>query len=77
MEFDFYLKFIGWVGTILIPIGYYLNANKYIISWYVWFIGNLLLMVYSIYMHVHPQVVLAIILMGLNIYGYISWKNKT
>mgnify|MGYP003127368783 CR=1 FL=1 len=73
---NFYMEIIGWVGTFFIPLGYYLNANKHITSWYIWFVGNLLLMIYSIHMHVYPQVALAIILMGLNIYGYISWKKR-
>ena len=70
------IELIGWIGTFFIPLGYYLNANKLMSSWYAWFIGNLLLMIYSIYMNVYPQVALAIILMGLNIYGYISWKKR-
>ena len=67
------IELIGWIGTFFIPLGYYLNANKLMSSWYAWFIGNLLLMIYSIYMNV---VALAIILMGLNIYGYFSWKEN-
>ena len=70
------IELIGWIGTFFIPLGYYLNSNKLMSSWYAWFIGNLLLMIYSIYMNVYPQVALAIILMGLNIYGYFSWKEN-
>ena len=68
-------EMIGWIATMLILIGYYLNAKKYISSWTLWFLGNLLMMIYSIGIGANPQIVLAFILMVLNIYGYIKWKK--
>ena len=49
---------IGWLGTICILFGYYLNARKLEVSWIVWFLGNLFMLVYSIYIKVNPQVLL-------------------
>ena len=66
---------IGWLGTICILFGYYLNAQKYNSSWVVWFLGNLFMLVYSISISASPQVLLAIVLMGLNVYGYINWRK--
>lgn len=66
----------GWVGTSLILIGYYLNAKRLSISWIVWFVGNLMMLIYSMGINAWPQLVLAIVLMCLNIYGYINWKNN-
>ena len=66
---------IGWLGTICILFGYYLNAQKYNSSWVVWFLGNLFMLVYSISISANPQVLLAIVLMGLNVYGYINWRK--
>ena len=66
---------IGWLGTICILFGYYLNAKKYNSSWVVWFLGNLFMLVYSISISASPQVLLAIVLMGLNVYGYINWRK--
>ena len=66
----------GWLGTSMILLGYYLNAKKKTSSWYVWFFGNMLMFVYSMGIQAFPQVALAVVLMGLNIYGYIQWKNK-
>jgi len=68
-------EIIGWLATVLILIGYYLNAKKYISSWLLWCLGNLLMMIYSIGINATPQVVLAFILMMLNIYGYVKWKK--
>ena len=66
----------GWIGTLMILLGYYLNAKKKTSSWYVWFIGNMFMFIYSMGIQAFPQVALAVVLMGLNIYGYIQWKNK-
>ena len=40
---------IGWLGTICILFGYYLNVRKLEVSWIVWFLGNLFMLVYSVY----------------------------
>jgi len=66
---------IGWLGTICILFGYYLNAQKYNSSWVVWFLGNLFMLVYSINISASPQVLLALVLMGLNVYGYLNWRK--
>ena len=67
---------IGWLGTICILFGYYLNAQKYNSSWVVWFLGNLFMLVYSVYIKANPQVLLAVVLMGLNVYGYLNWRKS-
>ncbi len=66
---------IGWSGTAMLLMGYYLNAKKYDVSWIAWFVGNILMLVYSYCIVAWPQVILAIVLLCMNIYGYISWKK--
>ena len=46
---DKVMERLGWVGAGLVIFGYYLNANHYICSWYVWIIGNLCVAGYSAY----------------------------
>jgi len=70
------ISIFGWLATILILLGYYLNAKKLTVSWIVWFIGNVCNLVYSVFIEAWPQLVLAVALMGLNIYGYIEWKKN-
>ena len=67
------IEILGWIATGLILFGYYLNANKKQISWVTWFVGNILMMVYSIEIDAWPQVGLAIVLMVMNAYGYLNW----
>ena len=66
---------IGWLGTVCILFGYYLNAKKLDMSWIVWFLVNLFMLVYSVKINASPQVLLAVVLMGLNVYGYLNWRK--
>jgi hypothetical protein len=75
MEINVVFDLIGWLGTVCILFGYYLNAKKLDMSWIIWFLGNLFMLVYSISISASPQVLLAIVLMGLNVYGYINWRK--
>ena len=75
METSVVFDIIGWLGTVCILFGYYLNAKKLDMSWIVWFLGNLFMLVYSININASPQVLLAVVLMGLNVYGYLNWRK--
>ena len=66
---------IGWLGTVCILFVYYLNAKKLQMSWVVWFLGNLFMLIYSINIKANPQVMLAVVLMVLNVYGYLNWRK--
>jgi len=70
------VELFGWIATFLILLGYYLNAKKLTVSWIVWFVGNVSNLIYSVFIEACPQLVLAIVLIILNIYGYIKWSNK-
>ena len=67
------MEIIGWIGTGLILLGYYLNANKKTSSWIVWFTGNTSMLLYSLNIMAWPQFALALALMILNVYGWINW----
>ena len=66
-------KWIGWLGALLVILGYYLNANAIISSWLVWMVGNALVGIYSIYKRAYSTAVMSFIIMVMNIYGYVSW----
>ena len=69
------INLIGWLATTFILLGYYLNAKQSVTSWIVWFVGNSLMLVYSLLISAGPQVGLAIALLCLNVYGYVEWKK--
>ena len=68
-------KWIGWLGALLVILGYYLNANAIISSWLVWMVGNALVGIYSIYKKAYSTAVMSFIIMVMNIYGYLSWLS--
>ena len=66
-------KWVGWSGAILVILGYYLNANCYVSSWLVWIVGNAFVAAYSFYKQAYPTAVMSLVILIMNIYGYISW----
>ena len=69
------VELIGWLGTALIMLGYYLNARKYKTSFYVWGLGNIVYLSYSYLISSTPQVAVSIFVLGMNIYGYKQWSK--
>ncbi len=70
------IELIGWMGFVYLIIGYILNARKQISCFYFWGIGNILMIVYAIIINANPQIATAIIVLIMNVYGYIEWKRK-
>ena len=67
---------IGWIGFLYLIIGYILNAKKSISCFYFWGFGNILMIIYAILIDSNPQVATAIVVLLMNVYGYIEWKRK-
>ena len=66
---------IGWLGFIFILVGYYLNAKQNIKCFYIWGVGNILFMIYAFIISAPPQVAMSVFVLGMNVYGYYSWKK--
>ena len=64
---------LGWVGAFLVILGYYLNAQHYLSCWIVWSVGNAFIVGYSTHKKAYPTALMSLIIMIMNIYGYISW----
>jgi C4-dicarboxylate transporter len=71
--FEKVIERLGWVGAILVILGYYLNANQLTSSWVVWIIGNVLVAIYSYHKKAYSTALMSLIIMIMNVYGYISW----
>ena len=69
------IELIGWVATMLLLVGYYLNAKKLLVSWIIWIIGNSAMAVYAYMIDSMSVVTLSVVLVGLNLYGYKKWKT--
>ena len=69
------IEILGWVATTILLIGHFLNARKQTISWLFWIVGNTIMGIYAYLISSMSVVALSVILVGLNIYGFYSWKK--
>ena len=70
------IEMIGWIGFVFILMGYYLNAKQNIKCFYIWGLGNILFMVYALLISAPPQIAMSLFVLGMNVYGYNSWRNS-
>ncbi|MAF43651.1 MAG: hypothetical protein CMI54_05725 [Parcubacteria group bacterium] len=66
---------LGWIGAVLVLLGYYLNANGLIECWPVWLVGNLFIGKYCLDKKAYAAAVMSFVLIILNIYGYVRWLD--
>jgi hypothetical protein len=69
------IETIGWLGFIFILLGYFLNAKQNINCFYIWGLGNILFMIYAFLISAPPQIAMSAFVLGMNVYGYYSWKK--
>ena len=70
---NFYIDILGWLGFLLILVGYYLNAQKQIICFPIWAIGNIIYIIYGFILNAFPIMAMSIFVLGMNVYGYKNW----
>ena len=66
-------KWLGWAGATLVVAGYYLNAHLLACSWLIWMVGNGLVAAYSWHKEAYPTVVMSLVILIMNIYGFLKW----
>jgi nicotinamide riboside transporter PnuC len=66
-------KWMGWAGAIFVIAGYYLNANMHVSGWLLWIVGNSLVAAYSWHKGAYPTVVMSLVILIMNIYGFLKW----
>ena len=69
------VEVIGWLGFVFIIIGYILNARQLISCFYIWSVGNILMIVYALLTNTLPNLATAVIVLIMNVYGYINWRT--
>ncbi len=66
----------GWIGFLLILLGYYFNAKKKIYCFFIWGVGNSIYFFYGYIIEAFPVMAMSIFILVMNIYGYCSWSLK-
>ena len=69
------IEVIGWIGFVFIIIGYILNAKQLISCFYFWGVGNILMIMYALLTNTIPNLATAVIVLIMNVYGYINWRT--
>ena len=69
------VEVIGWLGFVFIIIGYILNARQLISCFYFWGVGNILMIMYALLTNTIPNLATAVIVLIMNVYGYINWRT--
>ena len=65
---------IGWSGAIYVVVGYSLNANHIVYCWPIWVLGNAMIATYSCHKKAYSTMVMSLVILIMNIYGWISWS---
>ena len=66
---------LGWLGAIIVLLGYYLNANHCASSWLVWIVGNSCVGYYCFEKKAYAAGAMSFALIIFNIYGYTKWLD--
>lgn len=67
---------LGFIATVLVLIGYYLNSvNSRLWAFSIWIIGDLLWVIYDGIIENWPHFLLSAIIISLNIFGIYNMKK--
>ena len=70
------IELLGWISTILVLLGYVLNAKqKFKLAMTVWIIGDIGWIVYDFFIANISHLVLSVVIISINIYGIYNIKK--
>jgi len=71
------IEVLGWISTILVLIGFILNANGRI-AWAMitWIIGDVGWISYDFFINNFSHLVLSLVIISINVYGMINLKKN-
>ena len=64
------IEFLGWIGTVLVLIGYWANSNlRHRLAMTTWIAGDVIWITYDVFIENWSHMVLSSVIIGINIYG--------
>ena len=64
------IEVLGWIGTLLVLIGYWANSNsQHRLEMTTWIAGDIIWITYDIFIENWSHMVLSSVIIGINIYG--------
>lgn len=71
------IDIVGWIGTLLVLIGYILNANrKYLSACIIWIIGDITWIAYDVHRGIYPHLGLCLVIISINLYAIVKMSVK-
>ncbi len=72
------INILGWIGTATILLGAYFNAKgRSALAMAIWIVGDLIWIIYDIFINNFSHMTLSLIIIIINIYGiHRIWKKK-
>ena len=71
------IEVLGWVSTVIVLIGFVLNARG-IFTWAMvaWIVGDVGWITYDFFINNFSHLVLSLVIISINVYGIIHQKRK-
>ena len=64
------IEILGWLGTVLVLIGYWANSNlQHRLAMTTWIAGDVIWITYDVFIENWSHMVLSSVIIGINIYG--------
>ena len=64
------IEILGWVGTVLVLIGYLANSNlQHRLAMTTWIAGDVIWITYDVFIENWSHMVLSLVIIIINIYG--------
>ena len=71
------IEVLGWTSTVLVLIGFILNARgNFTWAMVTWIVGDIGWITYDFFIDNFSHLVLSLIIISINIYGIINQKKK-
>lgn len=70
------IQIIGWLASIIVLAGYFLNARQYYkYALGIWVLGDLFYIIYNYLIFNWPHLILNLIIININIFGFYKLNN--
>ena len=70
------IELLGWTSTVLVLLGYVLNAKmRYQAAMVVWIVGDIGWITYDFYIDNFSHLVLSAVIISINLYGIFNIKR--
>ncbi len=67
---------MDWLGSVLVILGMWMTAEKYIWCWGVKIVGAAVWTAFSIQEEIYGMIPLQVVIIPMCVYGYVKWARE-